>query len=176
MERVWVFDHLAVSVAWIDFLDPELAGQPDVRERGVRIEVRTTSSSAEGTIYVSPSRTLEPAVCRIDFLESRPGAADRMHWHPTMGSGEPGNRTFDERMPPDPAGWLRTFLGDLEGFLVQADVPDVGEMAGDLEAVRAAAGEIGSAVEDGLSWARTSPWPDVVRDARGLAISGGRTR
>ena len=41
-----------------------------------------------GSIYVDP-HTLQPAIC-IDFLESRPDAADRMHWRPTMEAGEPG--------------------------------------------------------------------------------------
>jgi hypothetical protein len=171
MERVWLFDHLAVTVGWIDFLDPALADEPDVRERGVRIEVRQVGSVAGDSIYASPEWTLQPALGRVDFLESAPGAADRMHWHPTMHSGEPGDRTFDAGMPPDPVGWLNTFLGDLGSFLVRSGVRDVDTMAGDLDAVRAAAGEIGTAVSEGLAWARITPWPDVVRDARGLATA-----
>jgi hypothetical protein len=169
MERVWVFDRLAVTVLWIDFIDPALAGEPDVRERGVRIEVRQLDSSAGESIYASPGWTLRPALCRIDFLESRPGAADRMHWHPEMTGGEPGDRTFDVEMPADPVGWLTAWLGDLESFLVRAAVPDVPALVGDLDAIRATADEIGRAVSDGLARART-PWPDVVHDARGQAL------
>jgi hypothetical protein len=84
MERVWVFDNLAVAVRRVDFLDPAVADEPDARERGVRIEVRPVPARNQGTIYVSDATALEPAVCRIDFLESAPGAADRMHWHPTV--------------------------------------------------------------------------------------------
>ena len=167
MERVWVFDRLAVSVARVDFLNPAVAGEPDARERGVRVEVRPVVSAAAGSIYASDSKTLQPAICRIDFLESAPGAADRMHWHPTMHDGEPGERTFEPAMPPDPVAWLTTFLHDLGGFLDRAGVPGVREM--DLDSARAAAQEIGAAVEGGLAWARTTPWPDVEHDERGMA-------
>jgi hypothetical protein len=169
MERVWVFDRLAVSVARVDFLDPAVAREPDARERGVRIEVRRVSSAATGSIYVSPSWALEPGICRIDFLESAPGAADRMHWHPTMQNGEPGGRTFENDMPSDPVRWLTAFLHGLGDFLVRAGVPGLDDLARDLESVQAAAPEIGAAVEDGLVWARTTPWPQLEHDDRGMA-------
>jgi hypothetical protein len=169
MERAWLFDKLAILVARIDFVDPALAGEPDARERGVRIEVRPVDSAASGSVYASGSQHLRPAICRIDFLESQPGAADRMHWHPSMERGEPGDRTFDHDMPPDPPGWLTAYLRDLSSFLVRAGVSDVEAMAGDLEAIEATADEIGTAVEDGLAWARTTPWPDVDHDERGMA-------
>ena len=169
MERAWMFDHLAITVARIDFLDPAFEGQPDIRERGVRIEVRPVSSMTDGSIYVSTAHALQPAICRIDFLESRPDAADRMHWHPTMEYGEPGDRTFDTDMPADPVGWLKSYLRDLDDFLAQAGTTDARAMVRDLDAVRATADEIGTAVADGLAWVRTTPWPDVEHDHRGLA-------
>jgi len=169
MESVWVFERLAVSVARIDFLDPAVAHEADARERGVRIEVRPVTVASEGSIYVSPTRTLEPAICRIDFLESAPGAADRMHWHPEMEDGEPGDRTFDQEMPADPVGWLMTFLHeDLGGFVAGTEMGDVGA---DLEAIRIDAHEIGVAVGVGLEWAR-QPWPEVDHDERGMATTG----
>ena len=168
MERVWVFDRLAIAVARIDFLDPKVAHEPDARERGVRIEVRRASSDTEGTIYVSSSVALQPAICRIDLLESAPGAADRMHWHPDMPYGEPGDRTFDADMPADPVGWLTTYLRGLGDFLVRAGVPDVETMTQDLEDIAASAHEIGAAVADGLAWTRTTPWLDLARDERGM--------
>jgi hypothetical protein len=168
MERVWVFDQLAIAVARIDFLDPAVADEPDARERGVRIEVRPVSSATDGSIYVSASTALQPAICRIDFLESAPGAADRMHWHPEMPYGEPGDRTFDADMPADPVGWLTTYLRDLGDSLVRAGVPDVEAMTRDLEDVQAAAQEIAAAVDDGLIWARATPWPELERDQRGM--------
>jgi hypothetical protein len=171
MERVWVFDHLAISVARVDFLDPAVAEEPDARERGVRIEVRPVTTQAAGSIYASDAAALRPAICRIDFLESAPGAADRMHWHPTMHDGEPGERTFEPAMPPDPVGWLTTFLYDLGDFLARAGVESSDETAGDLEPIRASAQEIGAAVEGGLAWARTSPWPEVEHDERGMAAT-----
>jgi hypothetical protein len=113
--------------------------------------------------------TLEPAICRIDFLESSPGAADRMHWHPEMHDGEPGERTFDPTMPPDPVAWLTTFLTDrLEDHLGRRGIRVGAAMAGDLEAIRAVSREIGRAVTDGLAWAR-APWPDAEHDERGMA-------
>ena len=170
MERVWMFEHLAVTVERIDFLDPAVASEPDPRERGVRIEVRPVSTYAAGSIYASATHTLQPAVCRIDFLESAPGAADRMHWHPDMVDGEPGERTFDRSMPPDPAGWLTTFLREgLGGFAVVAGTPD-GSPDADLAAIGATADEIAEAVREGLVWAR-EPWPDVDQDERGMAVA-----
>jgi hypothetical protein len=174
MERTWLFDRLAITVARIDFLDPAFAGEPGARERGVRIEVRPVESTLEGSIYVSPSQHLQPAICRIDFLESRPGAADRMHWHPSMERGEPGERTFDDDMPRDPVGWLAAYLRDARALLERAGVPDVEDMARDLEGVRAAADEIGAVVEEGLAWARATPWPDVEHDERGMAATPSR--
>lgn len=168
LERVWMFEHVAVTVERIDFLDPAVASEPDARERGVRIEVRPVSTYAAGSIYASTTRTLQPAVCRIDLLESAPGAADRMHWHPDMVDGEPGERTFDRSMPPDPVGWLSTFLREgLSGFLNGASTPSGPEA--DLAAVGATAAEITEAVREGLDWAR-KPWPEVDQDERGMAV------
>lgn len=168
MERVWVFGQLAIWVARIDFLDPAVADEPDPRERGVRVEVRPVLSDAVGTIYASPTTALQPAIRRIDLLESAPGAADRMHWHPEMYDGEPGERTFDIDMPADPVGWLTTFLHGLDAFLVRAGVLDVDSMSSDLEEIRTTLPEIGAAVEEGLTWARRTPWPEVERDERGM--------
>ncbi len=166
MERVWVFDRLAVSVLRVDFIDPAVAHEPDARERGVRIEVRPVTTNAAGSVYASWTRTIEPGACRIDLLESAPGAADRMHWHPDMTDGEPGERRFDTAMPPDPVGWLTTFLRDgLGDHLARLGVAGVGD---DLAAIADAAEEIGGAVGVGLVWAR-EPWPDVEHDARGMA-------
>jgi hypothetical protein len=166
MERVWVFDRLAISVLRIDFVDPAVAEEPDARERGVRIEVRPVTTTATGSIYASWTRTVRPGICRIDFLESSPGAADRMHWHPDMRDGEPGDREFDTTMPPDPVGWLTAFLRDgLGDFLARAGVTGVDS---DVAAIGEHTTEIGSAVEAGLAWAR-EPWPEVEHDERGMA-------
>jgi hypothetical protein len=166
MEHMWVFDRLAISVLRIDFVDPAVAHEPDARERGVRIEVRPVATDMSGSVYASWRRTIEPGVCRIDFLESRPGAADRMHWHPDMSEGEPGERTFDTAMPPDPVGWLTTFLHDgLREHLSRKGVTGVDD---DLAAISAATAEIGMAVGAGLDWAR-EPWPELQHDERGMA-------
>jgi hypothetical protein len=83
-----------------------------------------------------------------------------------MTDGEPGTRTFDTAMPPDPVGWLATFLRERLGdHLAKQGVTGVGD---DLAAIAAAAEEIGVAVDDGLAWAR-APWPDVEHDERGMA-------
>jgi hypothetical protein len=84
-----------------------------------------------------------------------------------MPGGEPGERTFEPAMPPDPVGWLTAFLDDLGGYLARSGV-DLGATDTDLRAVRSASEEIASAVADGLAWAR-APWPDVAHDARGRA-------
>jgi hypothetical protein len=166
MERVWVFDRLAISVLRVDFIDPAVAHEPDARERGVRIEVRPVATDTSGSVYASWRRTVEPGVCRIDLLESAPGAADRMHWHPDMTDGEPGRRTFDTAMPQDPVGWLTTFLrGRLGDHLAKQGVTGLDD---DLDAIGEAAEEIGVAVGVGLVWAR-QPWPEVEHDERGMA-------
>ena len=169
MENVWLFDHLAVAVARIDFLDPALADRPDTRERGVRIEVKPVSSSFAGSVYTSSTDVVSPAVCRMDLLESTPYAADRMHWHPTMHDGDPGERTFDAAIPADPVGWVSTQLGDLRTLLDRAGVEDADTWVRDQEAVTSALPEIADCVAAGLAWARVEPWPDVTHDERGLA-------
>ena len=110
MERLWTFDRLAVTMRRVDFLDPAMTGQPDARERGVRVEIKPAQTQARGSVYASDVVTLEQALCRCDFLESGSGKADRMHWHPEMAHGEPGGRTFEAGMPADPRGWLISFL------------------------------------------------------------------
>ena len=150
MEKVWVVGNLAVTVARIDFLDPAMAGEADARERGVRVEVRPAGVVRRGSIYASPAVTLEPADYRIDLLESRPGAADRMHWHPTMADGEPGERVFDPALSADPLAWVTERLGGDGGVAAHVE-------------------EIVEEVARGLDWAR-QPWPSVEHDERGLAV------
>lgn len=111
------------------------------------------------TIYSSPRITLEPAIIRIDLLESAPHEADRMHFHPGMVDGEPGDRTFDKAMGEDPATWLRSYLenlhewvGDAEGDSISAQSDDIVKVSADL-----------------LSQAR-QPWPEVTHDDRGLVV------
>jgi hypothetical protein len=173
METAWIFDTLTVTVARIDFLDPAFASEPDTRERGVRIEIRPSASTRVGDIYTSPTVSLEPAVCRIDLLESAPGAADRMHWHPTMDAGDPGDRVFDPAIPADPLGWLAERLADVPGLLTQAGVEDVNAHTESALQVAENAGEIVAAAQSGLAWAR-GPWPDVRHDERGMATSPPR--
>jgi hypothetical protein len=167
MERAWLFDNLAVTVARIDFIDPAVAHEADARERGVRLEVRRLDAVSDGTVYVSPAISLHPALCRFDLLESSPGACDRMHWHPGMADGEPGTRTFDDTMPRDPAGWVEARLGDISPIL-PAELRDDPRYRADAAAIADAAPEIVDAVRAGLAWAR-SPWPDVRHDERGMA-------
>jgi hypothetical protein len=170
MERAWVFETLAVTVAEVDFLDPALAGEPDARERGVRVELRPVEAVTDGSIYVSPTVTMRPAVCRIDLLESRPGAADRMHWHPVMAAGEPGDRLFDRTMPTDPLAWLADRLRHVHGLLEQAGVEDVSRHHADATAIAAEADDIVAAARVGLARVR-EPWPVVRRDHRGMAAT-----
>ncbi|GGF45711.1 hypothetical protein GCM10011519_19510 [Marmoricola endophyticus] len=155
-DRIWIIGTTAITLTGVDFADPALAGEPDVRERGARLEVRPRTSSRTGSVYASDPVALGPAVVRVDLLESAPGAADRMHWHPTMHDGEPGDRTFDVTMPQDPAGWLRAFLADL------------GRWSADAGAVADLADEIADAAGRVLETARR-PWPVAAHDERGLA-------
>ena len=171
MEKIWLFDRLAVAVFRIDFLDPAIAEQPDARERGVRVEIKPAGTSYDGSVYSSSTQVLRPAVCRIDLLESAPHAADRMHWHPTMSAGEPGDRVFDPAIGADPVGWLSDQLTSLRRLLERAGVEDLDSYAADAAAISTATPEIVDCVADGLSWARESPWPTVTHDERGLAVA-----
>ena len=169
MERVWTFDRLAV-MRRVDFLDPAMTGQPDARERGVRVEIKPAQTQARGSVYASDVVTLEQALCRCDFLESGSGKADRMHWHPEMAGGEPGDRTFEADMPADPRGWLTTFLRTgLSDYLSRSGL-DVTSYADDLAEIGDTADEVGRALDEGLAWAR-EPWPDVAHDERGMALA-----
>ncbi|MEB3372094.1 hypothetical protein [Saccharopolyspora mangrovi] len=168
MYRIYCFRKLAVTVEGVDFLDPAQAGQPDVRERGVRLELRGLSESAEaGSVYASRAAWLSRGICRFDLLESRPNAADRMHWHPEMSDGEPGDRVFDAELSADPVGWLARTLGDITPLLHRAGL-DPAEHDADIAAMARSADEITATVAKVLTAAR-QPWPEVTRDERGLA-------
>ncbi len=152
----------------MDFLDPALPGDPGDRERGARLEVRPLTTTYEGSAYAGATTTLAPAVCRIDLLESAPGAADRMHWHPTMHDGEPGERTFDPEVPADPTAWLAARLGDPASLLTGVADPLREQLLLDAAAIAAQAPAIARAAAESLEAAR-GPWPDVAHDERGLA-------
>ncbi|MGP4016216.1 hypothetical protein [Saccharopolyspora sp. 5N708] len=167
MYRAFCFQNLAVTVEGIDFLDPNRATDSDVRERGVRIELRGLAEVADaGSIYASHPVRLGHGLCRFDLLESRPGAADRMHWHPMMTGGEPGQRVFDHALSQDPTGWLGDRLRDVAPLLRRAGL-DPAEHADEVRAVARAAEEIVACVAAILGEAR-KPWPEVRRDVRGL--------
>ena len=167
VQRAWLFEKFAITVEVIDFLDPALVDQANARERGVRIEVRPSQSTPRGSVYASLAELLNPAICRIDFLESRPHAADRMHWHPTMLSGEPDDRVMDAELSADPIGWLVGQLMSFDGVLVRASIEDV--HTADVVAVRAVVDEIAGCVASGLAWTRETPWTPMDHDERGLA-------
>lgn len=159
MERIWAFEASAITAVLVDFLDPALADQPDIRERGVRLEIRPMTVSNLTTIYSSPMVSLKPAVVRIDLLESAPHKADRMHFHPEMVDGEPGDRTFDEYMAENPIDWLRSYLTRLHEWVGQADGDAVAE------ASEVITREAASLLEEARQ-----PWPGVVHDERGLVV------
>jgi hypothetical protein len=176
MERAWLFDSMCVTVAAVDFLDPELRSEPDARERGVRVEIRpATSTQTSGTVYASAPVSLRPAICRIDLLESRPAAADRMHWHPAMRSGEPGDRTFDTALSADPMGWLGERLCDLDRLVGGTYVAGMTGYGADVGAVARLADEVVDTVRAGLERSRTA-WPEVDHDERGMAIEADGLR
>lgn len=172
MRVVFCFERLAILVEDIDFLNPEKADRPDVRERGARVELRPaeTSDVPGGSIYSSQTVTSGPALCRLDFLESAPYAADRMHWHPAMAGGEPEERTFDEELSADPVGWLHRRLRDGARFLRDAGVADPGPYTTDVSMMAELADDVVAQVERVLTRAR-QPWPEVeTRDARGMPV------
>ena len=171
METAWIGDRLALVAAEIDFLDPALVGSPDARERGVRLELRPVGRQHEGSVYSSAEARLAPAVVRVDLLESGPGLADRMHWHPVMHAGEPGERVFDPAIGADPVGWLRGRLAEVVELLRRAGVADAERYAADADRLAGLADEVVARVEAGLARVRR-PWPDVRHDERGLAPVG----
>jgi len=62
METAWVFETLAITVTRVDFWYPALAEDPHARERGVRLEIRPVEQVPGGSVYASPTVTLQPAV------------------------------------------------------------------------------------------------------------------
>ncbi len=142
-----------------------MARTPARGVRGVRLEIRLLETDAGGSIYASPAVTMSPGLCRIDLLESAPGAADRMHWHPVMAAGEPGVRTYDPSMSADPAGWLSGRLHEVQVLLKQSGVPDVGRHRRAALEIEEACEQIVEAARAGLDWAR-EPWPTVDWDGR----------
>lgn len=169
MEQMWTFSSSAITVAAVDFLDPAIADGPDARERGVRLEVRPAHWRRAGSIYASPALDVGPAVIRVDLLESSPYAADRMHWHPGMRNGEPGDRTFDLSLGEDPRRWLEGFLSHLPDVALGGLDPELAaSLHADEPEIAAAAGAILESVMQELLGAR-GPWPEVTRDERGLA-------
>jgi len=169
MQTCWLFDTLAITVERTDFLDPAVASKPDTRERGVRVEIRSVEATHVGSIYASDEITLPPALCRIDLLESAPGAADRMHWHPSMHAGEPGERAFDAAIPADPLGWLAQHLADISALLARVGVDNSQRHSDSARRIAEHADDILAAVQSGLEWAR-GPWPEVSHDERGMAV------
>ncbi|MDN5754398.1 MAG: hypothetical protein L0J68_05150 [Micrococcaceae bacterium] len=159
MEHIWAFESSAITAVLVDFLDPALVDQPDIRERGVRLEIRPMEVASPNTIYSSPLASLRPAVVRIDMLESAPHEADRMHFHPGMVDGEPGDRTFDEHMVESPIDWLRSYLRQLHEVVGPVDGAAIAEAA---EVIAREAARL-------LEEAR-QPWPDVTHDERGLVV------
>ncbi len=168
MERAWLLETLALTLRETDFLDPALRGEPDARERGVRLEVRPLRTAAGGSLYSSPSLDLGPAVCRVDVLESAPGAADRVHWHPVMHDGEPGERVFDPAISADPLGWLEERLRDLGSLLVGVEPTTRAALLADEAAVAALAAEVSGRAAASLTRLR-EPWDEVEHDERGMA-------
>ncbi len=168
METVWICDQLAIAVADIDFLDPELAASDRARERGVRLELRNVEQQFSGTIYSSPTVVLTAALCRIDLLESAAGAGDRMHWHPTMIDGEPDDRVLDSQLSEDPLRWLSVHLEDVSAILRLAGVTDLDHYENDVARIRHHRAEIVDRTAEGLARSRRS-WAPVEHDERGLA-------
>ena len=117
-----------------------------------------------------PTTTVQPAICRIDLLESYPGAADRMHWHPEMRRGEPGDRTFEPAMSADPVTWLGDRLRNLDGLVRGASEEAAVRHTVDWDAVSRVADEIANTVGATLEACR-GPWPEVDHDERGMAIT-----
>lgn len=172
MRVVFCFARLAIQVEDIDFLNPKIADEPDVRERGARIELRPveTADAPGGSIYSSQSVSSGLGLCRLDFLESAPYARDRMHWHPAMIDGEPRKRTFDKELSADPIGWLRGRLNDGARFLRDAGVTDTAPYALDIRMMAELADDVVAQVERVLARARAE-WPEVsARDERGMPV------
>lgn len=169
--RVFVTGGLCVSVEEIDFLDP---GHLDYgRERGVRLELRMVGrDTGPGSIYVSRGRYVERAVCRFDLLESAPHAQDRMHWHPRMSGGEPGQRVFDPDLRTDPLAFVGARLRDAVALLKSSGVEDCDSYTADAEELAQSADAIVADTAASLARIRDHGWSDVLeRDDRGMAVA-----
>lgn len=165
MHTMLRFADLVLDVVGIDFLDPDPSVH-DGRERGVRVELRSVEPAAPtGSAYASDPVRLAPALVRIDLLESAPGAGDRMHWHPGMTDGEPGDRVLDPGLRADPLVWLAAMLGP-------ALLPGTDAHTAGLVALAAAREEVLAVVARELERVRAAPLVEVARDQQGLAEVG----
>src|SRR6266568_1572046 len=155
--RLFTAAGLCVSVEDIDFIDPNRTEYG--RERGVRVELRTAAQDTEpGSVYVSRAVDVGRAVCRFDFLESAPEAQDRMHWHPVMNNGEPGERVFEDGLRTDPVGFLGERLRNSVALLKFCGVQEPERFADDSTALAATTDAILADVGAALARIRREPW------------------
>ena len=176
MLQVFGFDRIGVVLGDLYFIDPKPIKGQESPEHGVRLEVRMLESGElTGSIYSSRPITVGEPVWRADLLESvdgPPGSFDRTHHHPHMTGWEPGHRVFERDLSSDPVGWVGAQLSDLEGVLRRAGYEVDATLAADAAQLRRAvpeieravsalldrvkAGELGTAPDDDLTFARAS--------------------
>lgn len=144
------FERVAVLVGDLYFLNPRPFEGQEGAERGVRLELRMLERRPlRGGIYSAQPIAVERPLWRVDLLESvdsPPGSLDRAHHHPAFDGWEPGPRHFVPELSATPVEWLAAQLADPDAVLERAGL-DAGEVgAGDVAALREAAGEIVDAV------------------------------
>ncbi len=135
VKNVFCLRRLAITVEAIEFVDPQPEPGQEGAERGARIEIKLLEDQPRrGSVYASIDVLLGRALWRADLLEraDRPGAQDRMHFHPVMVDNEPGARVFDEWLSADPIAWMADSLGSVPRILRDSSVPDVGAFDDDV--------------------------------------------
>lgn len=169
--RFFSAKRLCVSVEDIDFINPP--NPSEGRECGVRLEVRLAETDTDpASIYASRAVSIGRGVCRVDLLETAPNAQDRMHWHPRMPDGEPGDRIFEEELRDNPLKWLSDFLRDGVETLRRAGIEDPERYEQDAKELRRISDLIVADATAGLQRYRSTRWPEVERDHRGMALVG----
>jgi hypothetical protein len=145
------FDHLAVVVSDLYFLDPTPTPGQEGAERGVRLEVRVLErGELRGSIYSAQPIGIGRPVWRADLLESVAGpfgSFDRTHHHPAFRGWEPERRHFVPELSTDPLGWVGRRLTELDTLLAEAHVEPGAVGPTDRAELQAAVPEILAAVQ-----------------------------
>ena len=141
----YVFDRVSVLLRDMHFENTR-PGSDEGPETGVRLELRLREQQdSRGSEFAAQRVVLDQPVWRADIfvaVGSPADSFDRTHYHSRFEGLEPVKREWSAELTARPFDWLVGELGDLEGLLDRAGVPDDGITEADAAELRRAAPEI----------------------------------